>query len=103
MTGLPANLNSVASVSSSADVNASAGAVLAPASTSVDATNSDPDASSRVPETAADTSVSPLLSFEAEVAALEVEWLRAGIIMNSMAFRVIAASDNISKSVSVTE
>jgi hypothetical protein len=40
------------------------------------------------------------LDFEAEVAALEVEWLRAGIIMNATALRVIAINDSISKSVS---
>jgi hypothetical protein len=41
-----------------------------------------------------------LLSFDDECDALEIEWMRLGIIMNETTLRVIAASDSISKSVS---
>lgn len=82
------------------EINGDLGPTLLP--TTFGAINSDPvPSSSRGPETSS-PAVPVALSFEAEVAALEVEWLRAGIIMNSIALRVSAASDSISKSVSVS-
>lgn len=57
-------------------------------------TNSDPVPSpSRGPETSS-PAVPVALSFEAEVAALELKWMRAGIIMNAHTLAVMHLSRN---------
>lgn len=110
MTKARSNSNSVTSGRSCVPgVDASAGAIPAPVSVSADANNSDPVRESQFPPSASATSgalVASLFSFdnaelEEAVRALEIEWLRAGIIMNAMTLRVIAASDSVSKSVSL--
>jgi len=104
MTQHPSNLNPVTPTCSASGVNAttdSASPSVCPVS--VVAAQFE---SALAPAMAADAATAPDLSdppvavavsgaldFEAEVSALEARWLRAGIIMNSSAFRVAAASE----------
>lgn len=86
---LCAECNSVTSGAlSSSDVNVTA--ALAPRSAVT--INSDPvPSSSRGPETSS-PAVPVTLSFEAEVASLELKWMRAGIIMNAHTLAVMHLS-----------
>ena len=86
---------------SPSDVNVTAGAIRAPASAPAVTTSFDPMRGPPIPPDASancDALAASRLSFEdpdmeAAVRSLEIEWLRVGIIMNSMTLRVVAQSE----------
>lgn len=88
--------NSVASIASSAsDVNVTVADSSSPGPLAAVTSNSDPMQSPLTPpDASADCGArkASLLSFEDEVAALELSWLRAGIIMNAATLRVMQVS-----------